>query len=398
LTAPDALEDGVLFCVVFPGDQDLDGLADDLFCHIAKDSLGPFVPAGNDTVEIFTDNCIIARFHNGREQKRGVYLALALRNVTSDLRRPDDLTLRVSDRRDGQRDINQASIFAPTNCFIMVNAFASSDLLKNKRLLVSTILWDQYRHGLPDNFRGLISEEPGCCVVPAADDAVEIFADNCVIRRVDDGRQALRSLLGTLSLCNVHQHVHRSNEHARRVENGRWEGEERNASAIGTFRYRFQAPDRLLFLHRSGHRALIVRHCPSIRPEELPRSAPFAVAEIRPAAPKRSSGLVVVRYAAGGIRRVDRRRKRVDQLSKEIIAFNQWPRSACDEIGDRESTELMLPNVISSDMTTTRAKANEAGRPGPTRCKKCLHGVNRGALCRRHDIPGEREPRTGRPG
>jgi hypothetical protein len=37
--------------------------------------------------------------------------------------------LRVSDRRDGQRDINQASIFAPTDCFIMVNAFASSDLL-----------------------------------------------------------------------------------------------------------------------------------------------------------------------------------------------------------------------------------------------------------------------------
>jgi hypothetical protein len=50
-----------------------------------------------------------------------------------------------------------------------------------------------------------------------------------------------------------------------------------------------------------------------------------------------------------------------------------------------ESSEPMLPNVISSDMATTRAK--EAGRPRPPRCKGCLHGVNRGALCRGHDTP-----------
>src|SRR5260370_491485 len=260
---------------------------------------------------------------------------LVLGNVTDNLRGADDLSLRIFDRRDGQRDVYQTPVLTLADGFVMFDALAPSNAFNNHRLFVLPFWRDQYPHGFADNLLGLVSEESLGCAVPAGDSAVEVLADNCVVGRLNDGCKALRSNLSTLSLRDIHQHIHRSNEDAGGVEDGCWERKERNATTIRTFRYRLHAPDPSLFFQGNGHGTLIVRQHPAVRPEESPRTAPLTLAEIRPAAPQRSSGLVVVGYAAGWVGRIHRCRKRVDQLPEELIPFDQGLRSAGDEIEDR---------------------------------------------------------------
>src|SRR5260370_13554985 len=115
----------------------------------------------------------------------------------------------------------------------MVDAFAASDASNNERLFVLPVLWDQYSHRFPDNLLGLVSEEPLGRAVPADDSAVEVLADNCVVGRLNDGCEALRSNLSTLSLRDIHQHIHRSNEDAGGVEDGCWERKERTRLPSG---------------------------------------------------------------------------------------------------------------------------------------------------------------------
>src|SRR5260370_981768 len=269
-------------------------------------------------------------------ENRDLRLApLVLGNVTDNLRGADDLSLRIFDRRDGQRDVYQTPVLTLADGFVMFDALAAPNALDDRFLFVLVFWRDQNLDVLANYLFGHVAKDSLGRAVPGDDSAIEVLADNCVVGRLNDGCEALRSNLSTLSLRHIHQHIHRSNEDAGGVEDGCWERKERNATTIRTFSYRFHAPDRSLFFHSNGHGTLIVRQHPAVRPEEFPRTAPLTLAEIRPAGPQRSSGLVVVSYAAGWIGRIHRCRKRVDQLPEEVIPFDQGLRSAGDEIEDR---------------------------------------------------------------
>src|SRR3984893_2702047 len=77
-------------------------------------------------------------------EKRDLRLtALTLGYVAGDLRCADDFTLRVSNRRNGQRNIYQTPVFVLTNSFIMLDALTASDALKNGVLFWVVLLRDQ---------------------------------------------------------------------------------------------------------------------------------------------------------------------------------------------------------------------------------------------------------------
>ena len=57
---------------------------------------------------------------------------LALGNVAGDFRRADDFAFRILDRRNGQRNIDPASVLAHTNGFIVLDALTASDTFENR--------------------------------------------------------------------------------------------------------------------------------------------------------------------------------------------------------------------------------------------------------------------------
>ncbi len=65
--------------------------------------------------------------------------ALALGNVADDFRRADDFAFRVLDGRNGQRNIDRASMLARTNCLIVLDALTTSDTFENRGLLLMPI-------------------------------------------------------------------------------------------------------------------------------------------------------------------------------------------------------------------------------------------------------------------
>src|SRR5260221_589210 len=77
-------------------------------------------------------------------ENRDLRLApLALGNVTDNLRGADDLSLRIFDRRDGQRDVYQTPVLTLADGFVMFDALAASDASYNDRLFVLPFLRDQ---------------------------------------------------------------------------------------------------------------------------------------------------------------------------------------------------------------------------------------------------------------
>jgi hypothetical protein len=64
----------------------------------------------------------------------------------------------------------------------MIYALASSDALQDTRLLVGMILGYQDRDRPTENLLGLIPEEPLSACVPAGNDAIQVLADNGIVR------------------------------------------------------------------------------------------------------------------------------------------------------------------------------------------------------------------------
>ena len=62
--------------------------------------------------------------------------------VASDFRCANDFALSVSDRRNGQGNINQAPILALPNGFIMFDALAAQDSLNERLFFFLAIGWN----------------------------------------------------------------------------------------------------------------------------------------------------------------------------------------------------------------------------------------------------------------
>src|SRR3546814_3876096 len=100
--------------------------------------------------------------------------------------------MRISD---WSSDVCSSDLLALANRVVVVDGLAAADAGEDYVFFVVAVGGNQDRHRLPDLFLGGIAEEPLRAAVPACGDAVEVLADDGVVRRLDDGGQALRRRL-----------------------------------------------------------------------------------------------------------------------------------------------------------------------------------------------------------
>ena len=97
--------------------------------------------------------------------------------------------------RDGQRYFHAPAVLALANGLIVLDALAALDARKICWLLVLALRRNEDGNRLADRLFGLVAEKLLRPVIPRCDDAVQVFADDGVVRKLDDGGQALRMAL-----------------------------------------------------------------------------------------------------------------------------------------------------------------------------------------------------------
>src|SRR6185369_7049004 len=113
-------------------------------------------------------------------------------DVASDFGSADYLAVGAFDRRYGQRDVDTRTVFPHANSLKVFDALTSAQPRQNLRFLIEVIRWNDDGDGLADYFVGGVAEDPFRPLVPTGDDALEGFADDGVIGRLDQRRQPVR--------------------------------------------------------------------------------------------------------------------------------------------------------------------------------------------------------------
>jgi hypothetical protein len=86
-------------------------------------------------------------------------------------------------------------MLGPTNGFEMLDALPGAQTAEDLAFLILELRRDDDGNRLSDGFVGGKSENAFCSGVPAGDDAVEVFGDDGVVGRLDDGRKPVLRLL-----------------------------------------------------------------------------------------------------------------------------------------------------------------------------------------------------------
>src|SRR5436189_1043556 len=74
---------------------------------------------------------------------------------------------------------------------MVLKALSAFDARKNARLFVLPLGWNKKANRLADDLFGLESVKRLRRLVPGCDDSVQVHADDGVVRRLDDGSEAL---------------------------------------------------------------------------------------------------------------------------------------------------------------------------------------------------------------
>jgi len=110
----------------------------------------------------------------------------SIADVARDLRRADDDSAIVEDRRNSEGDREGRTVLALPNRLEVVDFFTAANVADDIVLLGLAIRRDDAPDRLPDHLLRGIAEHPLRCPVPRGDDAVEVFADDCVVAGFDD--------------------------------------------------------------------------------------------------------------------------------------------------------------------------------------------------------------------
>src|SRR5690606_20087808 len=106
---------------------------------------------------------------------------------------------------------------------------------------------EQYGHRAPDGLFRRIAVQALGTPVPARDSAVEVLADDGVVRRIDDGRQPRPGLVRP---GEVHHHVEAAGDPALAVAQGRGIDGTAAALSVGAFDEDLPAADGPAFAER----------------------------------------------------------------------------------------------------------------------------------------------------
>src|SRR5262245_48444946 len=127
-----------------------------------------------------------AMFHLAHDELLTFLCTVSLGNIPGNLRCPHDPAIRIRYGRYGQRDFDQPSVLAATNRVVMSDALPPPDPLENFGFLIETLRRNQDGHRLAhDLWRG-VAKESLCTAIPTCDAAVEVFADDRIVRGFND--------------------------------------------------------------------------------------------------------------------------------------------------------------------------------------------------------------------
>ena len=131
--------------------------------------------------------------------------------------------------------------------------------------------------------------------------------------------------------------------------------------------------------------AIAIGHCvmrqrPAVRPEQPPRPAPLALAELGPTTPERCGSLVEVRDPPGGVGGVDGGRQRIDQVAEEAVAPDRAirrlsrPDARAAAIGQLDVAQpddirhAVAPVRLTDEACKKRGKTNHVRRNSRRQC------------------------------
>ena len=257
--------------------------------------------------------------HLPEQQILPLFRPFALGDVTRNFGRADDIAAEVSDWRNGQRNVDEASILALSDSLVMVDPLTATDAFEDSRFFVVAIDRNEQSHRLADRFLAGIPEETLRAIVPARNDAVDVFRKDGVVGRFDNRGVVLRGFFVSFALGDVNQHVDCAEELSGVVAQRRRVSKKGNARAVGSLGDRLRPFRGATRFQRDGHRTLIVSHRRAVRPIETPRAAPPIFTQFRTASPQGRRGLIVERDAPSGVRRIDGDRQILNDLKEVYV-------------------------------------------------------------------------------
>src|SRR5579884_1918865 len=174
-----------------------------LLRRVAEQTLRAFVPGCNDAVQVFAYDGVVGGIDNGGKQAIRSFAAFRLGNVAGDLGSADDFAVRVLNRRDGERNVEQRAVFSAANGFEMIDALSPPQSREDLRLLIQAIWRNEHGDRFAHGFFRRVAEHPLRAFVPAHDDAVQIFADDRIVGGVDDGAQQQGRAFGSPAVRDI---------------------------------------------------------------------------------------------------------------------------------------------------------------------------------------------------
>jgi hypothetical protein len=117
----------IFLCLSIVRDDHTDRTADDLRRSVTEQPLSRTIPREDRAFEILADDRVFARGDDGRKMPRVALEALGGCDVPGDIRCADDGPVGGSDRRNGQRDLNEPVVPRATNRLVVVDAFTRAD-------------------------------------------------------------------------------------------------------------------------------------------------------------------------------------------------------------------------------------------------------------------------------
>ena len=130
------------------------------------------------------------------------------------------------------RDVQQFAAFCTPDGLIVLDPFPASNSLHDAGQLIRPVVRENRRNGSSDHLLGGVAECPLGAAVPAGDHAVQILAEDGIVRGLDNRSQQTAGFVGAPARGDVPEHQHRSLDGAALVANGRAAIVDRNFRSI----------------------------------------------------------------------------------------------------------------------------------------------------------------------
>ena len=246
----------------------------------------------------------VARFNRQRDRPPGVSPLEGRDRFADDM--SEDLRLEI-DRRPGCQLGQEKQVLDDGEQPIGVIRDVDDHRIAQRLFELITALAEQ--RGVPEDRR---HRRPQL----VRDESEELVLDG--IRDVERVGGSAERVLGLLALGHVDENVDRPDQLAVRVAQRCRVRDEVDATTIGSLCDGFVPSDGPVLAQRDRHRALVVAHRSTVRPEEPPRPAPL-LAELGPAAPERGRGFVEEGDPPRGIGRVDGDAERLEEVAIRLL-------------------------------------------------------------------------------